>query len=65
MATSRKYFVLKLESFDGKDTFVHCGDIHQDFLFCVAVTDTDGTAAVVDSGYRNEGEAREAWPNCG
>ena len=63
MATSREHFVLKLETFEGKDTFVHCGDHQQNFLFCIVVTNPDGTATIVDSGYRSEEEARAAWSN--
>ena len=61
MPMSREHYILRLESFDGKDTYVHCGDRQQDFLFCVVATHPDGTATVIDSGYRSEEEARTAW----
>jgi len=61
MPMSREHYILRFESFDGKDTYVHCGDHQQDFLFCVVATHPDGTASVIDSGYRSEEEARTAW----
>lgn len=54
--------VLKLESFEGSDTFLRCGDEKRDYLFVIVAVDSDGTAEVVDSGYRTFAEAIEAWP---
>jgi len=64
MGTPRKHFFLKLESFEGRDTHVRCGDDEdlQDFIYCVIVTNADGTAEIVDSGYRSAEELLEAWP---
>ena len=56
------YVVVKLESYDGKDTHLHCGDDHQDYLFCVLNVDAQGNAEVVDNGYRSYSEAVDAWP---
>ena len=39
-----------------------CGDDRRDYLFEIVRVDADGTAAVVDSGYRTFAEAIEAWP---
>ncbi|KAF0244569.1 MAG: hypothetical protein FD180_2387 [Planctomycetota bacterium] len=60
----RTHFVVKLESYEGKDTHLRCGDDDetQDYLFCVVVTKSDGTAEIVDTGYRSEDELRKAWP---
>ena len=55
-------FIVKIESFDGRDTYLHCGNDHQDYLFCVVRVGDDG-ADIVDSGYRSFGEAAEAWPD--
>jgi hypothetical protein len=30
-----RQFIVKIESFEGKDTYVRCGDDQQDYLFCV------------------------------
>ncbi len=54
--------IVKIESFDGRDTFLHCGDDDQDFLFAVISVDAKGQAEVVDSAYRSYEEAAEAWP---
>lgn len=54
--------VLKLESFEGKDTFLRCGDDTRDYLFTIVAVDPDGSAEVIDSGYRTFAEAVEAWP---
>ena len=60
----RKYFMLKIESFEGQDTHVRCGndDETQNFLYCVITTNQDGTADIVDSGYRSVEELQRAWP---
>jgi hypothetical protein len=57
-----KQFVLKLESFDGKDTYLHCGDGTRDVLYCIVELASDGRLAVVDNGYRSVREAITAWP---
>lgn len=64
MATelNRRLVIVKLESFEGKDTFLRCGDETRDYLFTVIAIDPDGTAEVVDSGYRSFNEAAAAWP---
>lgn len=63
MPAKRKHFILKIESFEGEGTHIRCGDDDgsQDFLFCVVVTKRDGSAEIVDSGYRSEAELRQAW----
>lgn len=63
MSKRRTHFILKLDSYDGEDTHLRCGDDAgvQDFLFCVIVTKGDGTAEIVDNGYRSEEELRQAW----
>lgn len=56
-----RLFILKLESFEGDDVYLRCGDEKQDFLYCVVEMD-DESLEIVDSGYRSEAEARAAWP---
>jgi len=56
-------FIVKIESFEGTDTFVRCGDDRQDYLYCVVTVDADGHAEIVDSGYRSFDEVAEAWPD--
>ena len=56
-------FIVKIESFEGDDTHVRCGDDQQDYLFCVVYVDAGGHAEIVDSGYRSFDEAAEAWPD--
>jgi hypothetical protein len=58
-----RQFIVKIESFDGRDTYVHCGNDQQDYLFCVISVGDDGEAEVVDNGYRSYIEAAEAWPD--
>lgn len=64
MPAKQKYFILKIESFEGEDTHIRCGDALglNDFLYCVVVTKADGQAEIIDSGYRSEEEVRKAWP---
>lgn len=57
-----QYAILKIESFEGAETFVRCGTDHQDFLFAVVAIQDDGTAEIIDSGYRSFKEAADAWP---
>ncbi len=60
-ATTR-YVVVKIESYEGSDTFLTCGDDRQDHLFAIVAVDPDGTAEIVDSSYRTMSEALKAWP---
>lgn len=59
---SSNCFLLKIESFDGDDTFLHCGDGSQDYLICVVKLTEAGELAIVDGGYRSEAEALKSWP---
>ena len=54
--------VVKLESYEGEDTFVRCGDDSQDYLFAIVRIDPDGSAEIMDSGYRTIDEALASWP---
>jgi len=54
-------FIVKLESYEGEDTFLRCGNGEQDFLFAIALL-VDGHLEIVDNGYRTQKEALEAWP---
>lgn len=64
MQSSQKpqFVVVKLESFEGSDTFLQCGDDMRDHLFAIIAVEPDGSAEVVDSAYRTFDEAIEAWP---
>jgi hypothetical protein len=57
-----RHVVLKIESYEGQDTYLRCGDDQQDFLYAVIAVNPDGTAEVVDSSYRTLAEAFETWP---
>lgn len=57
-----RFVIVKLESFEGRDTFLRCGDDRRDYLFTVVAVARDGTAEVIDSGYRTFTEAADAWP---
>lgn len=61
----KSYHIIEIESFDGEDVYVHCGTDGggQDHLFAIVVITEDGTAGIVDNGYRSVQEAREAWPH--
>lgn len=60
--TPQRVFVIKIESYEGEDTFLRCGDDQQDYLYAIIAIGDDGTAEFVDSSYRSLGEALEAWP---
>ena len=55
-------YIVKIESYEGDDTFLNCGDDTQDFLFCVVSGEADGHAEIIDNGYRTYEEASKAWP---
>jgi len=59
----RQLFVLRIDSYEGEDTFVRCGNEQQDHLFCIVSVGNDDTIEIVDSSYRSMSEALEAWPN--
>ncbi len=54
--------IVRIDSFDGSDTFLHCGNDEQEHLFCVINVNDDNSASIVDSAYRSMEEALEAWP---
>lgn len=56
-------FIVRLDSYDGDDTFLHCGDTTKDYLFAIVHVSRSGNAVVVDIGYRSLEEAIEAWPD--
>jgi disulfide oxidoreductase YuzD len=58
----KKYYILKIESYDGQDTSIICGINNQDYLFAIVVIDDEGNAEIVDNGYRSRDEAELAWP---
>lgn len=56
------YAVIKIESYNGEDTFLHCGNDEQEHLFAIVAMSPDGSADIIDSSYRTLIEAYEAWP---
>jgi hypothetical protein len=63
MPTSKPtYAIVKLESYEGDSTFIRCGDDQQDYMFLIVHVDPDGSADILDCGYRAYQEAAEAWP---
>ncbi len=56
-------YIIKIESFEGRDTYIQCGNDRQDYLFCIVSIGDDGDAEIVDSGYRSFSEAGRAWPD--
>jgi hypothetical protein len=59
---AERYFILRIDSFEGRDTHIHCGDDQRDFLYVVGCLDAKGNAEVLDCGYRSFDEAARAWP---
>jgi hypothetical protein len=58
-----RHVIIKIESFEGQDTYLRCGNDDQDFLFAVVTIDDAGDAEIVDSGYRSYEEAVAGWPD--
>lgn len=58
----RQLVAVRIESYEGADTFLRCGDDEQDYLFAVVSIDAQGKADIVDSSYRTIDEVYEAWP---
>lgn len=55
-------FIVKIESFEGHDSFMRCGSDDQDYIFAVVAVDDSGNAEIVDSGYLSRDDAARAWP---
>ena len=62
MAERERLFIVRIESYQGRDTYVRCGDEAQDYLYAVGSLNADGNAEIVDCGSRSVEEAAEAWP---
>lgn len=60
-----QHFIIKIESFEGRDTYIRCGSEDQDYLFAVVAVDESGNTEIVDSGYRSLDEVARAWPEAG
>jgi hypothetical protein len=61
----KKYYIIKIESYEGSDTSILCENGDVDYLFAVVVVDDEGNAEIVDNGYRSRDEAELAWPEVG
>ena len=57
-----KYRAMRIESYEGNDTFLHCGDDSQYHLYCIVRIGNDGAIEIADNGFRNIDEAIVAWP---
>lgn len=53
--------IVRIDSFEGRDTFLRCGTESQAHLFAVIAIDAHGGATIVDTGYRTHAEAARAW----
>lgn len=63
MATiANRHFIVRIESYEGRDTHISCGDDQHDYLYVVGCLDAEGNAEIVDCGYRTFDEAAQAWP---
>jgi hypothetical protein len=62
IVASDRYFILRIESYEGRDTHIQCGDDQRDFVYVVGCVDANGKAEVLDYGYRSFKEAARAWP---
>ena len=58
----KNHVILRIESFEGQDTFIRCGSADQDFLFAIVLIDDFGKAEIIDGAYRSYEEAASAWP---
>jgi len=59
--TSSCHLIVRIDSYEGEDTFLRCGSATQDHLFAVIRIEENGAATLVDNGYRTHDEARVAW----
>jgi hypothetical protein len=53
--------MLKIESYEGEDTYLRCGDDTQDYIYCIVLIGDNGEAEIIDSGYRSRQEAISVW----
>jgi hypothetical protein len=57
-----RYFILRIDTFEGRDSYITCGDDQKDFIYVVGSLDAKGNAEILDCGYRSFDEAAQAWP---
>ena len=62
LAKADRYFILRIDSYEGRDTHICCGDDERDFVYVVGSLDANGNADIVDCCYRSLEEAAQAWP---
>ena len=63
MPTRRKYYVLRIDSWEGSDTRREQYSSPESATEIYAVVSiAGGRAVIVDDGYRNRAEAKKAWP---
>lgn len=76
MAKDRTYVIIKIESYQGEETYLSCGrvedyrspfdEIDKDaHLYAVVAIDQFKQAEVVDCGYTSFEDALEHWPEAG
>lgn len=57
----KRYYIVRLDSYSGDDSFVNCGIDDQDYIYVVILA-LDNHAEIIDSGYRSVEEAAKHWP---
>jgi len=62
---SSTYHIVLIESFQGEDTYLECGDdeLTRNYLYCIVEVGPDGIAGIADNAYRSVDEAARAWPH--
>lgn len=61
ISQGRRLIIVRIESYEGADTFLRCGTELQDHLFAIVAVEPSGRAELVDCGYRTRDEAARSW----
>jgi hypothetical protein len=59
--SKKKFYILKLESYFGEYSSLHCESEGNDFMYCICLVN-DNKAIMIDYGYKSLEQAQSIWP---
>lgn len=60
--SDKKYYIVKLESYDGECSSLQCDSDGSDGMYCICLV-LDDHAEIIDYGYNSIEQAQEVWPD--
>ena len=58
----KKYYILRIDSYSGKQSFLLCNSGSENFMYAVLLVDEEN-AEIIDMGYSSKAKLVEAWNN--